>query len=148
MSNTAQKIWKVPVSPAMFNQRNAGTLATLFQIEFVEVTDSYAKATMPVTAQLWQPNGIMNGGVSCVLAETVGSTAANYCLNPLQEYCVGIDINTNHIRAVRSGTLGAVAKPFHIGRLTQVWSIEVFNEKGEIVSVTRLTLAVLPIKAR
>ena len=85
-------------------------------------------------------------GASCVLAETVGSTAAQYCVDKEKHYCVGLDINTNHIRSVRSGYVIAIAKPFHLGRSTQVWSIEIKNEEGKLVSVNRLTMAVLEIK--
>jgi uncharacterized protein (TIGR00369 family) len=95
---------------------------------------------MQVLPHHMQPHGIMHGGASCVLAETVGSVGANYCVDPQRYYCVGLDINTNHIAAVRSGELIALGKPFHVGRLTQVWSIEVHDEKKKLVSVTRLTL--------
>ncbi len=93
---------------------------------------------------LMQPMGIMHGGVSCSLAETVGSAAANYCVDAKTHYCVGLDINTNHIRPVTSGVLTATARPYHLGKKTQVWSIEIHDDQNNLVSVTRLTLMVLP----
>ena len=84
----------------------------------------------------------MNGGVSYGIAETVGSTAANYAVDLTKQYCVGLDINTNHIRPAISGVLTAKAFPFHIGKSTHVWAIEIFNEDGKLISVNRLTMAV------
>ncbi len=105
--------------------------------------DDYLCARMPVDQRTRQPLGIMHGGASCVLAETVGSTAANCCVDLSQFYCVGLDINTNHIRSVRSGFVLATAKPFHIGKTTHVWGIDIKDESGRLVSVNRLTMAVL-----
>jgi uncharacterized protein (TIGR00369 family) len=112
-------------------------------IEFTEVGDDYLIATMPVDHRTKQPIGIMHGGASCVLAETVGSTAANFCVDITTHYCVGLDINTNHIRPMREGYVIAVAKPFHLGKKTQVWSIDIKNKEGKLVSVSRLTMSVL-----
>ena len=136
-------IWKTPLTVAAADQRSQNTMVTHLGIEFVEVGDDYLIAKMPVDHRTKQPIGIMHGGASCVLAETVGSIAANYCLDLTKQYCVGLDINTNHIRAVREGFVYATAKPFHIGRSTQVWSIEIKDEQGKLVSVNRLTMAVL-----
>ena len=98
---------------------------------------------MPVDHRTKQPMGIMHGGASCVLAETVGSTAANFCVKERTHYCVGLDINTNHIRSMREGYVYATAKPLHLGRSTQVWEIDIRNEAGQRVSINRLTMAVL-----
>jgi uncharacterized protein (TIGR00369 family) len=98
---------------------------------------------MPVNERTKQPLGILHGGASCVLAETVGSVGATFCVNRDQFYCVGLDINTNHIRSARQGYITATAKPFHLGKSTQVWGIEIRNEEQKLVSVTRLTMAVL-----
>ncbi|MCF6767799.1 hotdog fold thioesterase [Thiotrichales bacterium 19S11-10] len=136
------KIWKTPVSKEDMNQRGEGTLSDLLGIIYTEVGDDYVKAEMPITDKVKQPIGIMNGGASCVIAESVGSCAANYAVDITKEYCVGLDINTNHIRAVYKGKVEAIAKPFHIGRTTQVWSINIYNEADKLVSVSRLTMAV------
>lgn len=136
-------IWKTPIDLKTAQTRSANTMLDHLGIEFTEVGDDYLKATMPVDARTHQPLGIMHGGASCVLAESIGSTAANYCVDMSRQYCVGLDINTNHIRSVRSGLVTATATPYHIGRSTQVWHIEIHNTEKKLVSVTRLTMAVL-----
>ena len=133
-------IWHAEITVHLLNERNKGSLADFFGIVFTEVGDDTLIARMKVEPLHLQPQGIMHGGASCVLAETVGSVGANYCVDPERYSCVGLDINTNHISAVRAGELIAIGRPFHVGRLTQVWSIEVMNEKKKLVSVTRLTL--------
>ncbi|MDF2940414.1 MAG: menI [Gammaproteobacteria bacterium] len=136
-------IWKTKLDLDAANQRSEGTMASHLGIEFIEIGDDYLKAKMPVDHRTKQPIGIMNGGASCALAETVGSTAANFCLDLSKQYCVGLDINTNHVRSAREGYVIATAKPFHIGGKTQVWSINIENEQGELISVNRLTMMVM-----
>jgi len=138
-------IWKTPINLKTINERSKETLAEHLSIIFTEVGDDYLIATMPVNAHTQQPLGIMHGGASCVLAETVASTAANFCVDINTHYCVGLAINTNHIRSARTGQGQVIgtAKPYHLGRSTQVWSIEIHNDNGELVSVNRLTMAVL-----
>lgn len=136
-------IWFHPVTPKDANKRSKDTMLTHLAIEFTEVGENYMVAKMPVDHRTHQPLGIMHGGASCVLAETIGSTAANYCVDPEKHYCVGLDINTNHIRSIRFGFVIGTAKPYHLGRSTQVWHIEVVNEQGKLISVNRLTMAVL-----
>lgn len=133
------RIWHRPVTVELINERNKGTLADLLSIEFTEVGDDFLIARMAITSQHLQAQGIMHGGASCVFAETVGSVGANYCVG-VEYYCVGLDINTNHIAPARSGQLFALGKPYHLGRMTQVWSIEIKDEKKKLISVTRLTL--------
>ncbi|MCL4113363.1 UNVERIFIED_CONTAM: hypothetical protein GTU68_027551 [Idotea baltica] len=99
------------------------------------------KATMPVDNRHRQPMGILNGGASVALAESLGSLAAQLAADP-GNYCVGLDINANHLKSVKEGLLTAIAKPIHMGRSTQVWSINIYNSDGEIVCVSRLTMAV------
>lgn len=137
------KIWQIEVHIDDINQRGRGTMSEHLGIEFTEMGDDFLSARMPVNAGTKQPIGIMHGGASCVLAETVGSTAANLCVDMQQFYCVGLDINTNHIRSVRDGYVIGTAKPFHLGKTTQVWGIEIREESGKLVSVNRLTMAVL-----
>lgn len=128
---------------AVANERGKGTMSEHLGIKFTEFGDNFLKASMPVDYRTKQPAGIMHGGASCVLAETVGSTAAQFCVDYKLFYCVGLDINTNHIRAMREGIVVAKAEPFHLGKSTQVWGIEIRNDDDKIVSVTRLTMAVL-----
>ncbi len=136
-------IWRFPITVEMLNQRNAGTLSDHLNIVFTEIGIDFLIARMPVTANHLQPFGIMNGGASCVLAETVGSVGGNCCVDFEKHYCVGLDINTNHIAAVGSGDVIAIGRPFHLGRQTQVWSIEIRDERDKLISVSRLTLIVL-----
>lgn len=137
------KIWKTEIDLNLATTRGQNTMSDYLAIEFIEVGDDYLTARMPITQHVLQPLGIMHGGASCVLAETVGSTAANFCVDIKKNYCVGLDINTNHIRSVREDYVIGTAKPFHLGKTTQVWSIEIVNAEGKLVSVTRLTMAVL-----
>jgi 1,4-dihydroxy-2-naphthoyl-CoA hydrolase len=137
------KIWKTKLDLIDVNQRGIDTMSEHLGIDFIEVGDDYLVARMPIDNRTKQPIGIMHGGASCVLAETVGSTAANFCVDINTHYCVGLDINTNHIRSVREGVVIGTAKPFHLGKTTQVWSIEICDEAGRLVSVNRLTMAIL-----
>ena len=136
-------IWKVEMSLLLLMERNQHTMSDHLGIEFTEVGDDFLVARMPVDHRTRQPVGIMHGGASCVLAETVGSTAANCCVDAEKYYCVGLDINTNHIRSIREGYVTGTAKPFHLGRSTHVWSIEIVNEAKQLISVNRLTMSVL-----
>lgn len=137
------RIWHSAITLKALNDRGKNTMAENLDITFIEIGDDYLVAEMPVSTRTKQPIGIMHGGASCVLAETVASTAANACVDLNEWYCVGLDINTNHIRAIRSGKVIGTAKPFHIGKTTQVWGIEIKDEEDKLISVTRLTLAVL-----
>lgn len=136
-------IWKSKVDLEKVTERGRNTMSDHLGIEFTEVGDDYMTGRMPVDQRTRQPMGIMHGGASCVLAETIGSTAAQFCVDMTTHYCVGLDINTNHIRSIREGYVTAVAKPYHLGKSTQVWSIEIKNEAGQLVSINRLTMAVL-----
>lgn len=140
---TEKKIWFKEVDVKLVNERGRDTMSEHLGIEFTEIGADYMEARMPVDQRTKQPIGIMHGGASCVLAETVGSTAANCCVDLTKQYCVGLDINTNHIRSAREGYVYATAKPYHIGRTTQVWSIEIKDEQEKLISINRLTMAVL-----
>ena len=141
--HTMSLIWAEPINLKIFNERCKNTICSHLGIEFLDVGDDYLIASMPVDERTRQPMGILHGGASCVLAETIGSMAAQFCVNRQKYYCVGLDINTNHVRSVREGMVLGKAMPFHLGRSTQVWSIEIVNEQAKLVSVTRLTMAVL-----
>lgn len=136
-------IWKEKIDVSIANQRGLKTMVEYLGIEFTEVGADYLTAQMPVDHRTRQPIGIMHGGASCVLAETVGSVAANFCVDTQKQYCVGLDINTNHIRSIQSGFVIGTGRPFHLGRSTQVWGIEIIDEQKRLISVTRLTMAIL-----
>ncbi|HEX2549484.1 MAG TPA: hotdog fold thioesterase [Gammaproteobacteria bacterium] len=141
------KIWKTdPLTLEDLHVRGENTMAEFLEISFVDIGDDFLTAKMPINNRTKQPIGIMHGGASCVLAETVGSTAANYCVDRNQFYCVGLDINTNHIRSIREGFVFATAKPYHLGKTTQVWGIEIINENQQLISINRLTMSVLSKK--
>ena len=136
-------IWFKPIDLKIISARGNNTMLEHLGIEFTELGEDYLVAKMPVDHRTKQPIGIMHGGASCVLAETVGSTAANFCVDIEHYYCVGLDINTNHIRTARSGWVMGIAKPFHLGKSTHVWGINITDENNKLISVTRLTMAVL-----
>ena len=139
-------IWKEKIDIEEATRRSKGTMVEYLGIEFIALGDDYMSARMPVDHRTHQPIGIMHGGASCVLAETVGSLAANYCVEHAKNYCVGLDINTNHIRSIRTGYVIGTAKPYHLGRSTQVWGIEIVDENDRLISINRLTMAVLDRK--
>jgi uncharacterized protein (TIGR00369 family) len=140
---TSMKIWKTDVSLAALTTRVKGTMMEYLGIEMFEVGDDFMSAKMLIDHRTKQPVGIMHGGASCVLAESIGSMAANCCVDTQQFYAVGLDINTNHIRSIREGFVVGTARPFHLGKTTQVWGIEILNEEKQLISVNRLTMAVL-----
>lgn len=112
-------------------------------INITEVGDDFLAGTMPVDHRTVQPMGILHGGASVALAETLGSMAASLVIDPSRQYCVGLDINANHMRSARSGYVKGVARPLHLGSSTQVWSIEIKDEQEKLVCISRLTMAVL-----
>jgi 1,4-dihydroxy-2-naphthoyl-CoA hydrolase len=112
-------------------------------IEMEEIGPDYLRFSMPVDQRTKQPYGMLHGGASVVLAESVGSVAANLTVDLSKQYCVGLDINANHLRAKRDGRVFATGKPVHIGRTTQVWSIEIVDEEGKKVCISRITMAVM-----
>ena len=115
-------------------------------IEITEIGDDYVTARMPVDHRTTQPYGLLHGGASVLLAESLGSVAGTMCVNVAEEAVVGLEINANHIRSVKSGFVYGVAKPLHIGRNTQVWEIKITNEENKLVCASRITLAVVKIK--
>ncbi len=135
-------IWKKPISLALIAAKNAQTAAEHLGIEITEIGPDFLRGRVPVDHRTKQPFGILHGGVSVVLAETLGSIAAFYAC-PEGHRGVGLDINANHIRSVSEGWVTGTARAVHIGRTTQVWQIDMVNETGETTCVSRLTMAVL-----
>jgi len=125
------------------NRRSANTALASLGIEFTEVGEDFLRGTMPVDGRTHQPYGLLHGGASALLAETLGSMAANLCIEDnAKEQAVGIEINANHLRAVTSGVVTGTARAVHVGRSTQVWDIRIEDSDGRAVCVSRLTLAV------
>jgi 1,4-dihydroxy-2-naphthoyl-CoA hydrolase len=136
-------LWKGKVTVEDLNKRCENTLVQHLGIEFTEIGDDYIKGMMPVDHRTVQPAGILHGGASLVLAESLGSVAGFMCIDREKQYCVGMEINANHIRPVRSGRVYGVVKPIHIGRKTHVWEISISNQNGKLICVSRITLAIL-----
>jgi 1,4-dihydroxy-2-naphthoyl-CoA hydrolase len=137
-------IWKQTGSLDRINASSRDTMVSTLDIRVIEVGDDFLRGTMPVDARTRQPFGLLHGGASVALAETLGSLAGNLCLDPEKEVAVGLDINANHIRAATAGLVTGTARPLHIGRTTQVWEIRIEDEKQRLVCISRLTLAVVP----
>lgn len=135
-------IWKIPITAKEINERCRNTLVDRLGIEFIEVGDQHMTARMPVDQRTCQPAGIVHGGATAALAETVASAAGNYCVEK-GKVCVGLDLNINHIRTVSAGFVIAITKPLHLGKSTQVWEIKITNEGGQLISAARLTIAVI-----
>lgn len=139
-------IWLKPTNLQDLNARNANTAVERLGIEITEIGSDYLVGRVPVDERTKQPFGLLHGGVSVVLAESLGSIAA-YHAAPEGHLAVGLDINANHLRAVRSGWVTGTARPVHIGRTTQVWQIDMVDEAGEKTCVSRITMAVLAPKS-
>lgn len=134
-------------APPSLEQLNAGARDTAMEalgIVFTEIGPDFVRGTMPVDARTKQPYGLLHGGASVLLAETLGSSAGNLCVQP-GEMCVGIEINANHLVAARDGIVTGTARALHVGRRTQVWEIRIEDATGRLVCVSRLTLAVVAL---
>jgi len=139
-------LWKQQATLDVVNGWSPNTMIAHLGIRITDIGDDYLRGTMPVDARTHQPYGILHGGASVALAETLGSYAAMLCCDP-GFYAVGLDINANHVRAVASGSVTGTARPLHVGRSTQVWEIRIEDEVGKLVCISRLTMAVVPKQA-
>jgi len=136
-------IWSVQSTLEGLNGFFRNTMVEHIGIEFLEIGDDYIKARMPVDHRTVQPMGLLHGGASVALAETLGSVAAYLCVGASQKVCVGLDVNANHVRSVTGGFVYGVVRPIHIGGSTQVWEIRITSEQDELVCISRITMAVL-----
>lgn len=143
--NQAENLFSENYSLSDLNAMSKGSMVEFLSIEFTEIGIDYLKAKMPVNEKTKQPFGMLHGGASVVLAETVGSVASNLVLGG-EKLAAGLEVNANHIRPVSSGHVHATAKKVHIGKQTHVWSIEIENDEGKMVCVSRLTVAVIDKK--
>jgi 1,4-dihydroxy-2-naphthoyl-CoA hydrolase len=136
-------IWTSLRSLQELNSSQAGTLIEHLGIEFTEIGDDFIRGTMPVDGRTRQPYGLLHGGASVALAETLGSTGATLCIDTEAYQCVGQEINANHLRAARTGLVTGTARPLHLGARSHVWNIDLLNAAGKLVCTSRLTLAVI-----
>ena len=134
-------IWKMPLTLDQLKKRAENTMVEHLGIEFLEIGADYLRAKMPVDHRTKQPAGLLHGGASVVLAETLGSVAARLCLDKDRKGIVGLEINANHIRPVSEGWLTGITNPIHIGRATQIWEVKIYNEEEKLVCISRLTVA-------
>jgi 1,4-dihydroxy-2-naphthoyl-CoA hydrolase len=136
-------IWRTQTSVEQLQEHSRNTLAETIGIRVTEVGPDFLRATMPVNPKTHQPMGVLHGGASVALAETVGSLAATLCIDRTLYVCLGQEINANHLRPISSGTVTATARPYHIGKRSHVWSIEIRDEQEKLVCISRLTIAVV-----
>ena len=138
-------LWRTQPNIEQLNALQKNTIGEVLDIRFESFDEESLTASMVVDHRTHQPYGLLHGGASVVLAESVGSVAAYLCIDTSKFYCVGLEVNANHLRGVRSGRVTAVAKAIHIGRTTQVWDIRLTNDDGKSSCVSRLTMAVVPL---
>ena len=138
-------IWRQQPELTALNALSKNTIVELLDIRFEAFDDDSLTASMVVDPRTHQPYGLLHGGASVVLAETLGSTASYLCIDSSTFYCVGLEVNANHLRGLRSGRVTAVARPLHLGRTTQVWDIRLSGDDGKLSCVSRLTMAVVPL---
>jgi len=128
------------------NQLSKNNMVEHLGIVFTEVGEDYISATLPVDKRTHQPYGLLHGGASVALAETLGSMAAALCVDRTRQYCVGLEINANHVKSAREGIVTGTTRPIHIGKRTQVWEIKIVNPQNELISISRITMAVIDKK--
>jgi 1,4-dihydroxy-2-naphthoyl-CoA hydrolase len=136
-------IWKNPLDLEALNRPGQNNMVSHVGIEFIEVGADFLRARMPVDARTLQPYGLLHGGASATLAETLGSMASALCVDTSTQLVVGLEINANHVRGARSGWVIGTVRPLHVGRTTHLWDIRIENEEGKLVCISRLTVAVI-----
>jgi 1,4-dihydroxy-2-naphthoyl-CoA hydrolase len=139
-------IWKKPYTIDELKALHKNTMQEFIGIEFLEVGNDFLKARMPVNERTKQPLGLLHGGANVTLAESLGSIASVMCIDMEKQTCVGLEINANHIRAVRNGYVYGITRPVHIGRSTQVWEIKIYDEENRLTCISRITNAILEKK--
>jgi 1,4-dihydroxy-2-naphthoyl-CoA hydrolase len=136
-------IWFKPFTLDEIQSYSRGSLAEHLDLRFTEIGPDYLRGTLPVDSRTIQPFGLLHGGASAALAETLGSVAATHCVDMSRYRCVGLEINSNHVRSARSGRVTGTARPIHIGSRSQVWEIRIEDDKQRLVCISRLTIMVL-----
>lgn len=140
-------LWQRTPDLAHLNESLKNTIGEGLDIRFEAFDDDSLTASMVVDPRTHQPYGLLHGGASVVLAETLGSTASYLCIDTSRFYCVGLEVNANHLRGLRSGRVTAVARPVHLGRTTHVWDIRLVGDDGKPSCISRLTMAIVPLGA-
>jgi 1,4-dihydroxy-2-naphthoyl-CoA hydrolase len=125
------------------NEWGENTMVSHLGIRFTEIGEDYLTATMPVTDKTKQPLGLLHGGANVALAETLGSVAATLTVDREKQYCVGLEINANHLKPVREGSVKGIATPIHLGRSTQVWEIRIYTASEQLSCISRITMAIM-----
>ena len=141
--NSKSTMFDPDVSLSDLNSFSAGTMVQHLGIEFTELGNDFLKARMPVDHRTFQPLKMLHGGASTALAETLGSVAAHISVNRKTHYCVGMEINANHIKSVKNGYVYGIARALHLGKSTHVWEVRIEDESGALVCISRLTIAIL-----
>lgn len=131
------------ITLAQLNKLSLNTMVEHIGIEFTDIGENYISAKMPVDRRTHQPLGLLHGGASVALAETLGSIAATFCVDIKTQYCVGLEINANHVKSATSGYVFGTTTPIHIGKRTHIWEIRITNEAKELVCISRITMAVI-----
>jgi 1,4-dihydroxy-2-naphthoyl-CoA hydrolase len=145
-ATTIMAIWQQDTDLDRINGWTTGTLMATLGIRYTAVGEDWLRGTLPVDHRTHQPYGLLHGGASVALAETLGSTAAMLTLDPAKYRAVGLEINANHVRGVREGTVTGTARALHLGRSTQVWEIRIEDDRQRLVCISRLTMAVVPVE--
>ncbi len=143
MKTANESIWSEPFPIELVEQMSAGCMLGYLGIELTEAGADYLKGRMPVDSRTRQPAGVLHGGASVVLAETLASWAAMFTVDRSRYYCVGLEINANHIRAAKDGFVHGIARPIHRGRTTQIWEVRISDDRDRLVCISRVTMAVL-----
>jgi 1,4-dihydroxy-2-naphthoyl-CoA hydrolase len=138
-------VWLKTPAIDQLNALQKNTIGEVLDIRFEAFDENSLTASMVIDHRTHQPYGLLHGGASVVLAETVGSMASYLCIDPRKFFCVGLEVNANHLRGLRSGRVTAVARPVHIGRTTHVWDIRLTSDEGKASCISRLTMAVVPV---
>ncbi|ERI51847.1 esterase [Pseudomonas sp. EGD-AK9] len=138
-------LWRQAPDLDALNALQKHTIGELLGIRFESFDDDSLSASMAVDARTHQPYGLLHGGASVVLAETLGSMASYLCIDSSRFYCVGLEVNANHLRGLRAGRVHAVARPVHLGRTTHVWDIRLSGDDGKPSCISRLTMAIVPL---
>jgi 1,4-dihydroxy-2-naphthoyl-CoA hydrolase len=138
-------VWLKTPDIDQLNALQKNTIGEVLDIRFEAFDENSLTASMVIDHRTHQPYGLLHGGASVVLAETVGSMASYLCIDPNKFFCVGLEVNANHLRGLRSGRVTAVARPVHIGRTTHVWDIRLTSDEGKASCISRLTMAVVPV---
>ena len=131
------------ITPESLNILSANTMVSHLGIEFTQVGPDFIEAKMPVDHRTQQPLGLLHGGASVTLAETLGSIAATCCIDRATQYCVGLDINANHVKSAKNGFVFGTTRPIHIGKKTHVWEIRIVNDQKELICISRITMVVI-----